>query len=108
MNREEGVMCFVHYELPKITLGNHKFVLQEQGVFLINTIALVFGSTLCNTMFHFLHHGITELGLTDLIFQGRSDLKICKKASRNNLEVELHECFTKLRLKRLDKETVVI
>src|SRR6187399_860759 len=101
-------MCFVHYELPEITLGNHKYVLKEQGVFLINAIALIFGSALCNTMFHFLHHSITELGLMDLIFQGRSNLKICKKALRNNLEVELPECFTKLMLKRLDKEAVAI
>src|SRR6187399_1243022 len=101
-------MCFVHYELPEITLGNHNPVLKEQGVFLINAIALVLGSTFSNTMFHFLHHSITELGLTDLIFQGRSHLKICKKALRNNLEVELPECFTKLRLKRFEKETVAI
>src|SRR6187401_3112858 len=101
-------MCFFHSELPEITFGNNESVLEEHGISLINTIALVFRSALCNTMFHLLHHGITELGLTDLIFQGRSNLKICKKALRNNLEVELPESFTKLRLERLDKEAVAI
>src|SRR6187399_1755760 len=108
MNGKERIMCFVHYELPEITFGNHKSVLKEQGISLINAIALVFRSTLCNTMFHFLHHSIAELGLTDLIFQGRSNLKICKKTLRNNLEVELPESFTKRRLKRLDKKVVAI
>src|SRR6187401_2944804 len=101
-------MCFFHSELPELTFGNDESVLKEQGISLIKAIALVFRITLCNTMFHFLHHGITELGLTDLIFQGRSDLKICKKTLRNNLEVELPECFTKLRLERLDKKAVAI
>ena len=35
-------------------------------------------------------------------------MKICKKALRNNLEVELPECFTKLRLVWLDKKAVAI
>ena len=59
-------------------------------------------------MFHLLHHGITELGLTDLIFQGRSNLEICKKTLRNNMKVELPESFTKLGLVRLDKKAVAI
>ena len=101
-------MCFVHYELPEITFGNHNYVLKEQSVCNINAIALVLGSTLSNSMFHFLHHSITELGLTDLIFQGRSNLKVGKKSLRNNLEVELPKCFTKLRLERLDNEAVAI
>ena len=91
MYREEGVVCFVHYELPEITFGNHNSVLREQSVSVINAISLVLGSTLNNTMFHLLHHSITELGLTDLIFQGRSNLKVGKKSLRNNLEVELPE-----------------
>src|SRR6187401_1809106 len=101
-------MCFFHSELPELTFGNNESVLEEQGISLINTIALVFRSALCNTMFHLLHHGIPELGLTDLIFQGRSDFKICKKTLGNNLEVEFPESFTKLRLKRLDKKAVAI
>src|SRR6187401_3652589 len=91
MYREERVMCFVHYELFEITFGNHNSVLKEQSVSVINAIALLLGSTLSNTMFHLLHHSITELGLTDLIFQGRSDLKVGKKSLRNDLEVELSE-----------------
>src|SRR6187401_1668721 len=108
MNGKERIMCFFHYELLEITFGNNESVLEEQGISLINTEALVFRNALSNSMFHLLHHGIIELSLTDLIFQGRSNLKICKKTLRNNLEVEFPECFTKLRLERLDKQAVAI
>ena len=108
MNGKERVMSFFHYELPEITFGNNESVLEEQGISLIKTEALIFWSALCNPMFHLLHHGITELGLTDLIFQGRSNLEICKKTLRNNLKVELPESFTKLRLMWLDKKAVAI
>ena len=72
-------MSFFHDYLSEITFRNDKTILKEQRVSGINTEALIFGKTLCHANLDFLHHCIKKLCCSDLIFQGRKDLKICKK-----------------------------
>ena len=95
-------MCLIHDDFSQITFWNHNSILEEKSIFVIQAIALVFGSTLVNITFHLLHHGIQELCLTNLIFQSRRDYEVGKKALRNNLKIQLAEGFTKIRLKRLE------
>src|SRR3954465_7863349 len=102
MNRQERVVRFVHNDFTKITLWNHDPVPEEKSISVINSIALVFGDALFNTMFHLLHHGIQQLCLTNLIFQSRRDDEVGKQTLRNNLKIQLAESFTKIRLKRLE------
>src|SRR3954464_13799301 len=102
MNRQKRIVRFVHNDFTKITLWNHNPVLEKKSISVINSIALVFGDALVNTTFHLLHHGIQQLCLTNLIFQGRRDDEVGKKTLRNNLEIQFAESFTKIRLKGLE------
>src|SRR3954467_1807229 len=101
-------MSFIKNDLPEITFQNDQTVLKEQSAFIIDMKALVLRNTLFETNLHFLHHCIKKLSLVNLIFEGWRNFKICKKALRNNLQVEFAESFAKLRLKRLENQTIAI
>ena len=82
MNREQRVMSFLHDYLPEITFQDEKAILEEQRVSSINSEALILGETLSHANLDLLHHSVKKLSFSDLIFQGRRDLKVGKKSLR--------------------------
>ena len=82
MNREQRVMSFIHDYLSEITFRDDKAILEEQRVSGINSEALILGETLSHANLDLLHHSVKKLCCSDLIFQGRRDLKVCKKSLR--------------------------
>src|SRR4051812_43499762 len=101
-------MSFIKNDLPEIAFQNHEMVIKEQSAFLIDMEALLLQNNLFETDLHFLHHCIKKLSLVNLIFESWRNFKICKKPLRNNLQIEFAEIFTKLRLKRLENQTIAI
>ena len=89
-------MSLVHDHFTEVTFGYNNTILEEVCVLVIKEVALVLGLTRGNTNLHLFHHSIKELGLENLVFQGRRDLKVGEETLRNNLQIKFAESFTKL------------
>ena len=101
-------MSLVHNDFTKVTFRHNNAILEEESILVIKTIALVLGLTLGNPNLHLLHHSIKKLNLANLIFQSRRNMEVGQKSLRNNLQIEFAESFTKLRLVRLENQTVAV
>ena len=89
-------MSLIHNDFTKVTFRHNNVILEEESIVVIKAIALVLGLTLGNPNLHLLHHSIKKLGLANLVFQGRRDLKVGEETLRNNLQIKFAESFTKL------------
>ena len=101
-------MSLVHNDFTEVTFRYNNEILEEESILVIKAIALVLGLTLGNPNLHLFHHSIKKLGLANLVFQGRRDLKVGEETLRNNLQIKFAESFTKLGLIRLENQTVAI
>ena len=82
---EERIVSLVHDHFTEVTFGYNNTILEEESVLVIKAVALVLGLTLGNPNLHLFHHNIKKLGLANLVFQGRRDLKVGEETLRNNL-----------------------
>ena len=101
-------MSLVHNDFTKVTFRHNNAILEEESILVIKAVALVLGLALGNPNLHLLHHSIKKLSLTNLVFQGRRDLKVGEETLRNNLQIEFAEIFTKLGLVSLENQTVAV
>ena len=53
MYREKGIMGFIHDNFPELPFRNDKALLDEQGISVINTEALIFPNALCKPILTF-------------------------------------------------------
>ena len=95
-------MSLVHDHFTKVTFGHNNTILEEESILVIKAVALVLGLTLGNPNLHLFHHSIKKLGLANLVFQGRRDLKVGEETLRKNLQIKFAESLTKLGLIRLE------
>lgn len=72
---EERIVSLVHDHFTKVTFGHNNTILEDESILVIKAVALVLGLTLGNPNLHLFHHSIKKLGLVNLVFQGRRDLK---------------------------------